>query len=171
MSKKVVNMIQAGAKKILIIEDEPDLAQIIVDLLQSENLVVKHSQNGNFALEELQSGYKPDLVICDLAMPQMDGFEFLKRAFLIDANLHVLVLTAFGDPEKIVKCMRLGCKDFVTKPFDSKIFLDKVFVNLEIARIQAEGSESASRHHLMRIKNSSEPILAKKSNTGDFSDF
>lgn len=150
--------------RILIIEDEVDMASAVAEVLAEQNLEIKTAVNGVEGLAVLESGFKPHLVICDLSMPVMDGFEFLKRAFLVDSNLHVIVLTAFGDTERVIKCLRLGCKDYITKPFTPQKLVEHVFANLKIAKSDGDTTRDIKMRHLMRIQNAS-------TGKSDYSDF
>ncbi len=85
--------------QILLIEDDPDLAEVLVDVLQMEGYVVSHAADGRTALAMLADPKLPDLILLDLMMPHMNGWEFreaqLRNARL--AQIPVVVLSATGE--------------------------------------------------------------------------
>ena len=104
---------------ILLIEDNHNLREEIVNVLELECFEVVEAENGRVGLTRLEEGLRPDLVLCDLMMPDMDGFETLKaiRANPQTHTLPVIVLTARDDEECRTKGSELGADDYVTKPF------------------------------------------------------
>jgi DNA-binding response OmpR family regulator len=104
---------------ILIVEDDPDTAQLLVLQLERYGHAFEVASNGQEAI--LRTGETPpDLVIMDVMMPRLDGFEttrFLKAKFR-NAFLPILVLTAKDDPQSRSRGVRFGCDDYLTKPYD-----------------------------------------------------
>jgi two-component system C4-dicarboxylate transport response regulator DctD len=143
-----------GGYKILIVEDEAELSDLMASELRQQNLEVFVAGDGAAGLQLLQNGQRPDLILSDIAMPVMDGFAFLKEVFLIDPSFYVMMVTAFGDSEKVIRALRLGVRDFVEKPFSMEDFVDKVFVNLEIAKALKSPTQNTKLFHMMRVKNS-----------------
>lgn len=142
--------------KILVIDDEGDLREILVDLFSSENLEVREAADGFSALELINSGYRPSLILCDLNMPGMTGEEFIQQMVIKSTNSLIAVLSGYGERERIVECMNLGAADFFTKPIDEQQLLDKVYLLLEIyrARLAALKDPTKSRHYenLLKIR-------------------
>ncbi len=105
-------------KRILLIEDNHSLREEILNVLELEDFEVVTAENGRHGLERLEEGL-PDLVLCDLMMPDMDGYETLKaiRGNPLTAALPVILLTAREDDECRTRCTELGADDDVTKPF------------------------------------------------------
>jgi len=105
-------------KRILLIEDNHNLREEIVNVLELEEFEVVTAENGRIGLERLKEGL-PDLVLCDLMMPDMDGYETLKaiRGNPATATLPVILLTARDDEQCRTKGAELGADDYVTKPF------------------------------------------------------
>lgn len=105
--------------KILIIDDlaanRRTLSKILKDWDKSYN--VSMAINGKQGLELIKSG-SVDVVLCDIKMPGMDGIEVLERARKINPDLPFVMLTAHGDVNTAVECMKLGAYDFLSKPFD-----------------------------------------------------
>jgi len=103
---------------VLIIENDPALRVLISQLLELEGYDVSVAENGRLALEEL--GVRiPDLVLCDLLMPEMNGCEVLKvlKQNPLTAGVPLVFLTASAVPSDRERCLELGAAAFMTKPF------------------------------------------------------
>ncbi len=107
-----------AVKRILLIEDNHSLREEIVNVLELEGFDVTTAENGRVGIERLHQEI-PDLVLCDLMMPDMDGYETLKaiRGHPATARLPVILLTARDDDTCRTKGTELGADDYVTKPF------------------------------------------------------
>jgi DNA-binding response OmpR family regulator len=106
-------------KRILLIEDNHDFREEVVNVLDLEGFEVVTAENGRVGLDRIAER-QPDLVLCDLTMPVMDGLETLKaiRANPETHALPVILLAAHGEEEECVaKGMELGADDYVSKPF------------------------------------------------------
>ena len=106
------------AKKIVLVEDESQIARLIEFKLRKEGYQVTWKENGEEALEAIKAE-KPDLVLLDVMMPVMDGYEVL-RQIKEDENLKsipVIMLTARAQERDVVKGIDLGAQDYITKPF------------------------------------------------------
>jgi CheY-like chemotaxis protein len=105
-------------KRILLIEDNHSLREEIVNVLEMEGYTVAEAANGRLGVESLQTE-QPDLVLCDLMMPEMDGYATLEaiRGNPATAHLPVILLTAREDDVCESRCRELGADDYVTKPF------------------------------------------------------
>lgn len=114
-------------KRLLIVEDSRDFQALLRHLFSSEGYSVECALNGKEALELLRSGVRlPDLILLDIMMPVMDGFEF-RREQERDAKLAgipIVVMTAHGDAQ--VCKAKIGAKDFIKKPPDMNDLLDVV---------------------------------------------
>ena len=105
-------------KRILLIEDDHSLREEIVNVLELEGFEVVTADNGRIGLERLREG-RPDLVLCDLMMPELDGYETLKviRGNPETETLPVIVLTTHDDEQSMTNAAEVGADDYVTKPF------------------------------------------------------
>ena len=110
---------------ILLVDDEPGMLRYIRTLLEVEDYKVETASTGEEALERLQKGSRPDLVLCDLLMPGIDGLQTLEQIRQIQPGAKVVMLSCVGDTRKVVQAMRLGAYDYLTKPFQ-KAELDAV---------------------------------------------
>jgi two-component system sensor histidine kinase/response regulator len=106
-------------KKLLLVDDEEDLINIIGQVLEELGYDIQKSVNAEEAMQ-VCSGNPPDLIICDVKMPAIDGFELLEKLKTREnlRSIPFVFLTAFDDPEGRKRGMRLGADAYVTKPFD-----------------------------------------------------
>jgi CheY-like chemotaxis protein len=114
-------------KTILVVDDEPDLLEIVHSHLQESGHEVLTAPSGRAALEMVKK-IKPSLIILDIAMPGMDGFEMLEilRGTRELGTIPVIMLTAQGQSKNIFEAERLRAVDFVTKPFTRQQLLEAV---------------------------------------------
>ncbi len=103
---------------ILIIEDEPQLVGILEYLLRDEGYSVETAYNGEDALK-LMKKVRPDLVILDIMLPKMDGFEVCNRIRKY-TTIPVIILSAKDQDEDIIKGLEIGADDYITKPFNHR---------------------------------------------------
>ena len=113
--------------RILIVEDEESLLKLESILLSSKGYIVTGVMDGRSALEEVRTN-KPDLVILDIMLPEIDGFEVCRRIKEDPAINHipVLILTAKKNSQDIARGQQVGCDAYITKPFKSAKVLDMV---------------------------------------------
>lgn len=113
--------------KILVIEDEGDVREIILDILHEENYSVQGAENGHVGIQ-LATEMVPDLIICDVMMPRMDGFQLVKQLKSTNhtAHLSIIMLTARADRADKLKTLAMGVNDYLLKPFDEEELLAKV---------------------------------------------
>src|SRR6185295_2856017 len=111
-------------------DDDPGLRESLERTLTREGYRVLLASDGQAALERLQAG-GIDLIVTDLKMPGLTGFELLRAAKAIAPDLDVILLTAFGTVEEAVKAMKDGAYDFLTKPFRREQLLKLIDKALE----------------------------------------
>ncbi len=109
---------------ILVVDDEPRMIKFIRMNLELEGFEVIEAHNGLEALEKARTAL-PDLVVLDVMMPQMDGFETLEMLREV-SNVPVIMLTVRSDEEDKVRGLELGADDYVTKPFGAREFVSRV---------------------------------------------
>ena len=102
--------------KILLVEDDSTLSFIIQDALKREGFEMYSAYNGDSGLKAFQE-FQPDLVIADVMMPKMDGFEMAHQIRIIKPYVPILFLTARTSLEDVVKGFELGANDYLRKPF------------------------------------------------------
>src|SRR5271167_3705818 len=113
------------AANILLVDDEPGMLRYIRTLLEVDEHKVQTASTGEEAVEHVQKGLHPDLVLLDLLMPGIDGLETLEKLRQLKPGLKVVMLSCVNDTRKVVQAMRLGAIDYLTKPFQ-KAELDAV---------------------------------------------
>jgi len=125
-------------KKILVVDDKVENRMILIELLSQLGFDVAEAENGNAGLEEYRQ-FQPDLMITDLVMPEMDGFELTRQIRnLPDSNLVILASSASVLEQDQDQSLMAGCNDFLAKPIDLDILLDKVRKYLNITWIYQE---------------------------------
>jgi len=123
-------------KKILVVDDNPELRTLLKSYLTQEGFAIVTASNGQEALFVARQE-KPDLVILDLMMPEMDGYEFM-RTFSREAQTPIIVLTAKLEESDKVLGLELGADDYVTKPFSMRELTARVRSVLRRIAKQAE---------------------------------
>src|ERR1700736_4522959 len=113
------------AVNILLVDDEPGMLRYIRTLLEVDEYKVETASTGEEALERVQKGLQPDLVLLDLLMPGIDGLETLEQLRKLQPGVKVVMLSCVSDTRKVVQAIRLGAHDYLTKPFQ-KSELDTV---------------------------------------------
>ena len=119
MTNKLPNTIEQSAPRlILVVDDEPRMIRFIRMNLELEGYQVVEARNGLLALEQVRQCL-PDLIIMDVMMPEMDGFETLRLLREI-STVPVILLTVKSDEEDRIHGLELGADDYVTKPFSPR---------------------------------------------------
>ena len=113
------------AKKILIVDDDKDIVKIVTTMLEGKGWNVAAAYSGHEALESVNAS-KPDIILLDIMMPEMNGIEVLKRIKKIDAGTRIIMITAFGDVESYLDSMELGAYEYINKPFETDELLDMI---------------------------------------------
>jgi phosphate regulon transcriptional regulator PhoB len=115
------------SSRVLIVEDEPDIRELVVHHLKREGYQVSVAASGEEALRQVQAS-PPDLVLLDLMMPAMNGLEVCRRLRQdpVTASLPIVMLTAKGDEIDRVLGLEIGADDYVVKPFSPKELLARV---------------------------------------------
>ncbi len=110
--------------EILVIEDNADTADLINEVLQDEGFAVTVAQNGFDGLSALSN--KPDIVLCDINLPDVSGFQVLERirsGKLLPSSVPFIFVTAFSQRDYQMNARKLGCDDYVTKPIDFELLV------------------------------------------------
>ena len=125
------------SKKILIVEDEVAIQDILKNYLEDVGYIVEIADDGMIGFSKFQNG-KFDLVLLDVMMPKIDGFvmlEMIRR----ESDIPVMMITAMGDVMDQVKAFELAVDDYITKPFDMKLVLARVAALLRRSESVARG--------------------------------
>ena len=128
--------------KILVVDDEPPIRKLLRTGLGAQGYEVLDAPSGKTALELLAR--KPDLVILDLGLPDIDGLELLRRIRKLQGSLPIVVLSSRGDEAGKVAALDLGADDYVTKPFG----MDELLARMRAAlrhQLQVHGEQPIFR--------------------------
>ncbi|MGA1867137.1 MAG: sigma-54-dependent transcriptional regulator [bacterium] len=120
--------------KILIVDDDPEIIWVLKESLQEEGYYVFSADNGEAGLKILKEK-SPEVILLDIKMPKMDGLQMLSMINENEHNPEVIMLSAHGEAQNIVKAMKAGASDFISKPFDTeelKITINKVLEKKEL---------------------------------------
>lgn len=129
--------------KILIVDDVPKNIQVAASILRKEGYQMAFAPNGETALAQTQK-IRFDLILLDIMMPEMDGYEVCRQIRANSPNKHVpiIFLSAKNDSESIIKGFELGAMDYVAKPFNGLELLARVRTHLELFRYRKELKET-----------------------------
>jgi len=144
--------------RLLAVDDDPSNLEMLTRRLQKLGYEVTKAVNGRVALQRLKEE-DFDLVLLDILMPELDGFqtlEFIKADQRI-RHLPVIMLTALDDVESIVRCLEAGAEDFVPKPFNPVILRARIAASLEKKRLRDK--EQANLAQLQNERSKSERLL------------
>ena len=112
------------AKRILITDDALFMRVTLKNILSQNGCeICGEAQNGVEAVK-MYEDLKPDIVIMDITMPEMDGIQALKEIIALDANANVVMCTAMGQKRMVVEAIQAGAKDFIVKPFEPERVLE-----------------------------------------------
>jgi len=135
---------------ILIVDDSPTQAKLLEQVLSAHGYRVCQAQNGTRALELLLES-RPDLVISDILMPEMDGFELCRRIRALGElkGTPIILLTHLNDPEDVLRSLEAGANYFVSKPYSNRLLISRIAKVLSGKQsLQAESeSEGEIRYH------------------------
>ena len=159
---------ESNLKKVLIVDDEPDILEIISYNLIKEGYEILTAKNGIEALDKVAS-YKPDLVILDIMMPKMSGVEVCKilRSKPEYNDTLIIFLSALSDESSQIKGLETGADDYVSKPISPKVLVSRVNaifrrLNKEEGKIIKLGNMVIDPERFMVILNGADVVLAKK---------
>ncbi|HBQ84475.1 MAG TPA: DNA-binding response regulator [Bacteroidales bacterium] len=111
--------------KVLIAEDDIDFGNILAQYVTISGFTVRHAHDGREAWELFQQD-KPDICVLDVMMPEMDGFSLGEKIKEKDPDVPIIFLTAKSLKEDIVRGLKIGADDYITKPFDPEILILRI---------------------------------------------
>jgi DNA-binding response OmpR family regulator len=134
------------AGKILVVDDAPEMTWLLKRALSTENYEVEAAHNG---LEGLRQAYafRPDLIVLDVMMPEMDGWDTLRRLREF-SDVPVIMLTALGDTDSRVRGLDIGADDYVPKPFEIEELKARIRATL---RRSASGASTGTQDKVLRF--------------------
>lgn len=152
--------------QILIIEDEVDIAELLQYNLKQKGYKTSIAHNGERGLEKARS-QNPDLILLDLMLPGIHGLDVCRilKADPEIKNTPIVMLTALGQEESIVKGLEVGADDYVTKPFSFKILMARVKTIIRRSQYGEEEKEKDIKIHGLEIKPRSREVFINKVHT------
>jgi DNA-binding response OmpR family regulator len=118
-------------KKILVVDDKSNVRTLVREYLTEQGFLVATAENGQMALYAARHE-KPDLILLDIMMPEMDGFEFI-RAYRKESDIPIILLTARMEESDKVVGLELGADDYITKPFGMRELVARIHTVLRRA--------------------------------------
>lgn len=120
------------ANRILIVDDAAFMRMMIRDILTKNGFeVVGEAEDGNQAIEKFKE-VRPDLIMMDITMPEMDGIVALKEIKKIDPSAKIIMCSAMGQQTMVIDAIQAGAKDFIVKPFQTDRVIDAINKTLGI---------------------------------------
>ena len=126
------------AQRILVVDDEPNMLRLLKTILIGKTGYEVITTNNPLEVSKLLQEDTFDLVISDLKMPLVDGMDLVDIIKKIDANLPLIIITAYGTSEIAKEAVQQGAYDFITKPFRKETILISIKRALEWKRMQGE---------------------------------
>jgi putative two-component system response regulator len=120
---------------ILVIDDDEVVLGVLKDLLELRSFEVLTAQEGRAGIEVFRNN-RPDLVITDISMPELDGLQVLRRIREMDECVPVILVTGHGDLDNAVRALRRGAYDFLLKPINPEILLNTAITGIEHCRLR-----------------------------------
>jgi two-component system nitrogen regulation response regulator NtrX len=130
--------------KVLIVDDEPDLRELVQEILESNHIKVVIAVNGNMALDFLAKE-QFDMILCDVQMPEMSGIEFLETVCLRGHHTPLVFYSGYYEAETLRQAVQLGAFDFIAKPVSSEKLLTVVENAAEVGVLQRKISHIKER--------------------------
>ena len=132
-----------GNKKVLIIEDEESISDLISFYLEKEGFITKVSNNGQGGIDLVEK-FNPDLILLDLMLPDINGFEVCKK-ISSQYSIPIIMITAKSDTIDKILGMELGADDYITKPFDMReviVRIKTIFRRISLTSEEVEVNDS-----------------------------
>jgi DNA-binding response OmpR family regulator len=150
---------EADSRRVLLVDDDPQLCSMLAEYLQREGFVVSTVHNGQAGVDAIAEG-GIDVVVMDITMPVMDGFEALRRIRTI-SDVPVVMLTARGDEVDRIVGLEIGADDYLPKPFNPRELTARLRAVLRRASLSptAVSGNDALEHGSVRIEPGSRRLL------------
>ena len=145
-------MMAKNKNHILVVDDEKEILELIQFNLEQNGFKVTTVKTGEAALKKARS-IEPDLIVLDLMLPGIDGLDVC-RILKSDKNtehISVIMLTAKGSEEDIIKGLELGADDYLTKPFSPKVLVARIKALIRRSSIKGNGIEEVIEFHDLKI--------------------
>ena len=151
--------------RLLVVEDDDAMRDLLVEELSEAGFAVAAAANGREGVERVR-GEPFDLVITDLRMPEVDGFDLIRDVVAIPQAPHIVMITAFGSIETAIRAVKLGAYDYITKPFEIEelvLVADKALeersLRRQVARLQREVEGKFGLDNIVAVSDAMREIL------------
>ncbi len=114
---------------VLVIDDQPGIRRLLMEVLQEEGYAVLEASNGYDGLQKARDN-RPALILMDMKMPGMDGIETLRELRRLGIGERVIMMTAYGELDLVTEAKEIGAADYITKPFDIMALCEMINRNL-----------------------------------------
>ncbi|MFO7657101.1 MAG: response regulator [Bacteroidales bacterium] len=115
-----------SGKKILVVDDEEINWLLIKDIFEDTQAIISWARVGQEAIDLVASGEHYDLILMDMKMPVIDGFDTTREIKKLNHAIPVIAQTAFAMPEERIKCSQAGCDNYLSKPIEINVLLNMV---------------------------------------------
>ena len=131
----------SGKRKLLIVDDDQDLVEVLVDVFERDGRFEVRSVNNGFDAGMMVKEFRPDLVVLDVMLPDINGKEVCQRIRSDPAldEVKVVCISGMVEQDKVQDLMNAGANDFMQKPFDAEALLDKVCRTLDMETVSSFG--------------------------------
>ena len=122
--------------KVLAVDDEPGCTEILERYLVPEGYYVETARDGKEALKKVNET-KPDIILMDVMMPEMDGFEVVRKLRADEKTrlIPIVLISALAQTEERIKGIEAGCDDFISKPYNIELLITRVKALLKIKKL------------------------------------
>ncbi|EDN70084.1 sensory box sensor histidine kinase/response regulator [Beggiatoa sp. PS] len=148
---------QPGHFKIFVVDDEPVNIQVLINHLTLQNYAISIASNGLEALAQVEKGYKPDIILLDVMMPKMTGYEVcrkLREVFPVN-ELPIVMLTAKNQVSDLVEGLESGANDYLTKPISKHELIARLKMHLQLSKLNLAYSRFVPRQFLQFLNKES----------------
>ncbi len=114
---------------VLVIDDQPGIRRLLMEVLQEDGYAVLEASNGYDGLQKARDN-RPALILMDMKMPGMDGIETLRELRRLGIGERVIMMTAYGELDLVTEAKEIGAADYITKPFDIMALCEMINRNL-----------------------------------------
>lgn len=155
---------QASKKRVVVAEDESLIRMDIVETLKEHGYdVIGEASDGNMAVE-LATGLKPDFMVMDIKMPNLDGLSAAEK--IAELRIPIVLLTAFSQQELVARAAEVGAMAFLVKPFTPQDLMPAIEIALsrhqQLAALEAEVSDLAERLETRKLVERAKSVLSEK---------
>ncbi|MCL2005361.1 MAG: response regulator [Planctomycetaceae bacterium] len=131
--------LETGKRKVLVVDDDRDLVELIVSVLEDDGRFETRVANNGFEAGMMVKDYRPDLIVLDVMLPDINGREVCVRVRGDKSlsNVHIICISGMVERDKIAELMEAGADDFLQKPFDTDVLISRMSRLLEVESIAA----------------------------------